>query len=151
MSVFSLPLKVNNAGFFELDKYQQDFLTDRLRIFLFSGDQKCLNLPSPGIYTFWQQINVLGPTSKFCDKDVFPNKDKELVEIKIRNEFNTWIDDEVIKSVRIIGDVNTKNGIIFRTNNTEYAFFFEFALIGRGLTSFSLGNFNIKEVVNVIY
>lgn len=151
MKTFSIPLKISNSGFFELDKFQNEFLINRLKIFLFSGDLRCLNLPSKGIYTFWQNINVLGPSSKFCDRDVFNDQTRALIESQIRNEFNNWMEDDIVETVTIIGDENNKNGIVFRTKELEVAFNFEFAMIGRGLMKNSIGNFNIIEVVNVIY
>ena len=151
MTAFALPLQLNPSGFLEIDKYLQDFLQSRIRIFIFSGDQRYLKLPSPGIFHFWQKINILGPTGKFCDKDIFPIKERVNLENSIKNEFNDWYRDIMINEVKIVGDVNTTNGIIFRNSQMEYCYLFEFCVQGRNLLKNSIGNYNIIEIANVIY
>jgi len=151
MAFLRLPLELNSAGAFERSATHEDYLQTRLRVFILSGASKYLLLPSPGISSLWLQLTTIGPTSKFCGKDVFPENERRQLEDTIKKEANIWLEgNEEITDVTIFGDGTVPNGILFRTAELEFSFTFEFAMPGMGRQKGTLGNWNIREHVNVI-
>ncbi len=153
MALLKLPLSISTGGFFEQSSIDEDYLGARLKVFILSGAGRYLVLPSPGIKILWMQLSTIGPTSKFCNKDVFPESERRKLEEAIKREANSWlkIGNNVIKEVKILGNDTTANGIKFMTEGFEFIFTFEFAMVGKGLLSDSIGNWNIMERVNVIH
>jgi hypothetical protein len=156
MSVLKLPLRINSSGALERSPTYDDYIQTRLRIFILSGTGKYLLLPSPGISALWLKLTTIGPTSKFCYKDVLPENERRNIEDIIRKEANLWLEmglddySDMIEEVKILGDETNANGIVFRTKEFEFAYFFEFAMPGKGLNRTAVGNWNIKELINAI-
>ena len=153
MALLKLPLRFSTGGFFEYSQIDEDYLGARLRVFILSGAGKYLILPSPGIRVMWQQLFTIGPSTKLCSKNVFPESERRFLEDAIKKEANIWLElgKDIIKQVTITGDDKTNNGIIFRTEGYEFVFTFEFAKPGKGLHKDAIGNWNVMERVNVLH
>jgi len=156
MSFLKLPLSLNKSGIFELETNYEDYLISRLRIFILSGASRFLLLPSPGISTLWMKLTTLGASSRFCNKDVFPLQERINLEAAMLKEANLWLEADESKNfevidVKIIGDDSTPNGIVFRFEEHQFTFTIEFVPSGRAVKKGNLGNWFIKESVNVVY
>jgi hypothetical protein len=151
MALLKIPLSINSEGFFVRNN-SENYLAARIKIFVLSGASKFMILPSPGISTLWQQLVTIGTTSKFCGKDVFPENERYKLEMIIKNEINDWIQEfeEEILHVSIVGDDQEPNGIAFRTIESEYKYSIEFVKIKDRKNDNFIGNWRIREKINVI-
>lgn len=156
MAYLKLPITINRDGVFELSASKNDFIMSRLKIFVLSGSGHYLYLPSKGIAALWLKLSVLGKNTRFTNKDVFPEDERKKLEQVIKDEVNNWFTmennffDEII-SVKIVGDKDTKNGIIFKFEENEFIFEFTFENYNSSKTLSKIGNWVIRESVNVVF
>jgi len=156
MAYLKLPLTINRDGVFDLSTSKNDFIMSRLKIFVLSGSGHYLYLPSSGIAALWLKLSVLGKNALFTNKDVFPEDERKKLELVIKDEANKWFSvdnnffDEIL-SVKITGDKDNKNGIIFRFEDNEFIFEFTFENYNSGKTRNKIGNWVIRESVNVVF
>ncbi len=156
MAYLKLPLTINRDGVFDLSTSKNDFIMSRLKIFVLSGSGHYLYLPSSGIAALWLKLSVLGKNALFTNKDVFPEDERKKLELVIKDEANKWFSvdnnffDEIL-SVKITGDKDIKNGIIFRFEDNEFIFEFTFENYNSSKTRNKIGNWVIRESVNVVF
>ena len=149
MAVLHLPLSLTSTGILERAGTEENIIGSRLRVFILSGAGEYLRLPSPGIRALWIQLYNMGITARFRDA----MREDELVplEATLLNEINFWLEDTTaIYEVKLLGDEQTDNGILFRTKTREFIFSFIYARTGHGLQRGAVGPWNIIEASNVI-
>ncbi len=149
MAVLHLPLTLTPAGVFDRAGTEENIVGSRLRLFIASGAGEYLRLPSPGIRALWIQMYNIGVTARICD--VLQETQRRSLEDTILGEVNAWFGETArILEVKLLGDEQNDNGILFETKNRQFIFAFHFARTGHGLQKGSIGPWNIVETVNVI-
>jgi len=149
MAVLRVPLTLTSAGILERAGTEENIIGSRLRLFIVSGAGEYLRLPSPGIRALWIQLYNMGITARFCD--AMREDERIPLENTLLNEINFWLEDiATIYEVKLLGDEQTDNGILFRTKTRQFIFSFHYARTGHGLQRGAVGPWNIIESSNVI-
>lgn len=134
--------------------HEHDILESRLRFFVLSGIGKYTHLPSPGIGHLWTYLYTMGGHSRFCLQSVLPEREREELQRQILNEATAWLEEissTTLLSVKVVGDENTPNGLLFRTTDAEVKIIFEFALQGKGLRPDSIGSWNVYTEIYAVH
>ncbi len=149
MAVVHLPVTLTSAGVLERAGTEENIIGTRLRLFIHSGAGEYLRLPSPGIRALWVQIYNIGISARLCD--VMQETQRRSLEDTILKEVNSWLEQTAsVLSVKLLGDEEKENGILFETRSRQYIFTFHYARTGHGLQKGAIGPWNIVETVNVI-
>lgn len=150
MSNLSIPLSINNQGVLKTAPANEDQVINRLKFFLLSGIKKHVSLPTPGIELLWSIIMNLGTTSKFLSTGVITIETRKELEESLQKEVNEWLTGDVeVNKVTLVGDEFNSNGIKFLTANYEYLFSFIFVISGKNVITPTIGNWYIREQINV--
>lgn len=149
MSLLKLPLEFTPSGFLKLNENNDDAVRDRLRIFVLAGGGGYMNLPSPGISRLWENIRVMGISSRL--RSIVKDDDRRRLEEIIRQEANTWLEGIVtIEKVMLLGDQHTSNGISLNTPTLTLTFSIEYAS-SQNRKKNTIGCWNIRESWHAVH